>query len=332
MAKFSIIIPLYNCKNYIVEALESALNQDYQDFEVIVINDGSTDGSEKLIEPYLDGGKVRLISQENKGLFHTRLVGLDNAKNDYCLFLDSDDRLELNALSTLNEIIEKENADVVFFRLTRFYEDGTQKSSNQVFDKDGFVDRNEILSLLYRDNKVNSIVLKAFKRGLINTAELQDFPRITVGEDSVFTLKLFENTDKIYYTQKVLYNYRMLYVSMTHSIDKSSYFGGKFIIELFLQSCKKMQLENLESDIYAHFFKKVASTIFYGKYLAKGKKQEYIEMLKSIAEDEFFINAFSQYGKPQKLVVKLPNKLLYKKKFKTLYFLKKIIEGKMLKR
>ena len=48
---------------------------------------------------------------------------------------------------------------------------------------------------------------------------------------------------------------------MTHSIDKSSYFGGKFIIELFLESCKKMQLENLESDIYAHFFKKVASTI-----------------------------------------------------------------------
>ena len=195
MAKFSIIIPLYNCKKYIIEALESAVNQDYQDFEVIVINDGSTDGSEKLIEPYLDGGKIKLINQENKGLFHTRLVGLDNAKNDYCLFLDSDDRLELNALSTLNEIIEKENADVVFFRLTRFYEDGTQKSSNQVFDKDGFVDRNEILSLLYRDNKVNSIVLKAFKRGLINTAELQDFPRITVGEDSVFTLKLFENTD-----------------------------------------------------------------------------------------------------------------------------------------
>ena len=50
MAKFSIIIPLYNCKKYIVEALESAVNQDYQDFEVIVINDGSTDGSEKLIE------------------------------------------------------------------------------------------------------------------------------------------------------------------------------------------------------------------------------------------------------------------------------------------
>lgn len=332
MAKFSIIIPLYNCKKYIIEALESAVNQDYQDFEVVVINDGSTDGSEKLIEPYLDGGKVRLINQQNKGLFHTRLVGLDNAKNDYCLFLDSDDRLELNALTTLNEIIEKENADVVFFRLTRFYEDGTQKSSNQVFDKDGFVDRNEILSLLYRDNKVNSIVLKAFKKDLINTAELQGFPRITVGEDSVFTLKLFENTQKIYYTQKVLYNYRMLYVSMTHSIDKSSYFGGKFIIELFLESCKKMQLENSQGDIYSHFFKKVASTIFYGKYLAKGKKQEYIEMLKSIAEDEFFINAFSQYGKPQKLVVKLPNKLLYKRKFKTLYFLKKIIEGKMLKR
>ena len=332
MAKFSIIIPLYNCKKYIIEALESVVNQDYKDFEVVIINDGSTDGSEKLIEPYLSDGKVKLINQENKGLFHTRLVGLDHAKNDYCLFLDSDDCLELNALTTLNEIIENEKADVVFFRLTRFFEDGTKKELPPFFSNDGFVDRDELLSRLYRDNEVNSIVLKAFKRELIKTTELVDFPRITVGEDSVFTLKLFENTDRVYYSHKVLYNYRMLFASMTHSIDKSSYSGGKFIIELFLQSCKKMKLENLESDIYAHFFKKVASTIFYGKYIAKGKKQEYIEMLKNIAQDEFFIDAYAKHGKAQRLVVKLPNNLLYKEKFKTLYFLKKLIEGKMLKR
>lgn len=332
MAKFSIIIPLYNCKSYIVEALESAINQDYADFEVVVINDGSTDGSEKLIEPYLASGKVNLIHQENKGLFHTRLVGIDNAKNDYCLFLDADDRLELNALSTLNEVIEKEKAEVVFFRLTRFFPDGSQKSSMQVFDNDGFVDRNEIISLLYKDNKVNSIVLKAFKKDLINTTELVDFPRITIGEDSIFTLKLFENTDKIYYTQKILYNYRMLYQSMSHSIDKSSYFGGKFIIELFLESCKKMQLEKLQDSIYRHFFKKVASAVLYGKYLAKGKKNEYVKMLSQIASDEFFINAYRDYGKEQKLVLKFPNKLLYKKRFKLLYFIKKLIEGKMLKR
>ena len=198
--------------------MEEAVRAD----RVIVINDGSTDGSEKLIEPYLDGGKVRLISQENKGLFHTRLVGLDNAKNDYCVFLDSDDRLELNALMTLNEIIEKDGAEVVIYRLTRFFEDGSQKTSRQVFDSDGFVDKNQMLSFLYRDNKINSIVLKAFKKDLINTAELQGFPRITVGEDSVFTLKLFENTQKIYYTQKVGIKLKKILVKTYHQLITNS--------------------------------------------------------------------------------------------------------------
>lgn len=106
MPFFSVIIPLYNKENYVENALKSILNQTFTDFEVIIVNDCSTDKGVSKIEPYLDE-KVRLIHHEkNKGLSATRNTGILNAKADYVTYLDADDLWKSDFLFKIKDLIE----------------------------------------------------------------------------------------------------------------------------------------------------------------------------------------------------------------------------------
>ena len=105
---FSIIIPLYNKKRYIKTALESVINQDYKNFEIIIVDDGSTDGPYEVISPYLSKYNfIRYVYQENSGVSVARNGGGLLAKYDYVCFLDADDSWERNHLSSLCDLISK---------------------------------------------------------------------------------------------------------------------------------------------------------------------------------------------------------------------------------
>ena len=102
MVKVSVIIPVYNVEQYLKECLDSVINQTLKDIEIICINDGSTDGSLKILEKYesLDD-RIVVFSQENSGLSATRNKGMQLSSGEYVYFMDSDDYLELNALEEL---------------------------------------------------------------------------------------------------------------------------------------------------------------------------------------------------------------------------------------
>lgn len=107
--KFSIIIPNYNQGQFLPEAIESALNQTYDDFEVIVVNDGSTDNSLEIARKY----PVKIIDQTNKGLASARNTGIMNSKGDYLLFLDADDILLENCLEVIARTIKETNSEII---------------------------------------------------------------------------------------------------------------------------------------------------------------------------------------------------------------------------
>ncbi|WP_019038429.1 glycosyltransferase family 2 protein [Psychroflexus tropicus] len=106
MTFFSVIIPLYNKVNFIKDCLESVLNQSYQNFEVIVVNDGSTDGSEQIIENIKDS-RLRLIHQNNKGASAARNLGVEKAQYEWIALLDADDYWYPDHLEELNNTILK---------------------------------------------------------------------------------------------------------------------------------------------------------------------------------------------------------------------------------
>ena len=102
--RFSVIIPIYNVSAYLLECLDSVACQSYLDYEVICVDDGSTDDSYAITKRYIErNDHWQLIHQENQGLGSARNTGLKNATGDYVLFLDSDDRLRPDALRILSE-------------------------------------------------------------------------------------------------------------------------------------------------------------------------------------------------------------------------------------
>ena len=118
--KISIIIPNYNSQEYITECLDSVLNQDYPNIEVIVIDDGSTDHSLEKIQPYLD--KITLITQVNQGACIARNAGLRIASGEYIKFLDSDDYLEKNIISSQVKVINSlQENEIVYGDFTLKY-------------------------------------------------------------------------------------------------------------------------------------------------------------------------------------------------------------------
>ncbi len=114
--KITVIIPVYNVERYLCECIESVLNQDYDNKEILIINDGSTDGSTKIIEEYKKNNTcIRVIETENKGLSMARNLGMELALGDFILFLDSDDYLLYNTLSKCVESVLTYNVDIVLF-------------------------------------------------------------------------------------------------------------------------------------------------------------------------------------------------------------------------
>ena len=122
---FSIIIPVYNVENYLRDCLDSVLGQSFSDWEAVCVNDGSTDHSVSILEEYASrDNRITVISQPNGGLSAARNTGLNAAKGDYVIFLDSDDWLEADALKTLSENLSGE--DLLCFNGRRYFEDSGQ--------------------------------------------------------------------------------------------------------------------------------------------------------------------------------------------------------------
>lgn len=138
MPRFSIIIPVYNSQKYLTKCLNSVFNQSFNDYEVIVINDGSTDGSLNILNKFKD--KIKIINFNDKktiGPGFARNVGVNESVGDYILFLDSDDYYEINLLKKINDSID-DNYDLVRFQI-QYDIDGSNKNiygcnSDIIFD------------------------------------------------------------------------------------------------------------------------------------------------------------------------------------------------------
>ena len=119
--KFSVLVPVYNVEKYVGECIESVLGQSYNNFELILVDDGSTDRSGALCDEYAaKDSRIRVFHKENAGLLHTRRFGIERATGDVFVFLDSDDSLKPDALEKIGCTMEKYGCDCVVYGLERF--------------------------------------------------------------------------------------------------------------------------------------------------------------------------------------------------------------------
>lgn len=134
MPKFSIIIPVYNVEKYLRKCLNSVFSQNYKNYEVIVVNDGTKDNSMDIVKDY----PVKVINQKNQGLSVARNNGVKKATGEYILFLDGDDYIEKGLLKEINKSLNN-NPDIVRFQIKEVFEDGKEIDYNEkpFTDKNG---------------------------------------------------------------------------------------------------------------------------------------------------------------------------------------------------
>ena len=124
----SVIIPVYNVEKYLSKCLDSIVNQTYNNLQIILVNDGTKDNSLEICQNYQNkDSRIQVINKENGGLSSARNKGLEYAEGKYCLFVDSDDYVELDLIESAVSKMEEVNADMVVFGFERFYE-GTENT------------------------------------------------------------------------------------------------------------------------------------------------------------------------------------------------------------
>ncbi len=191
----SIIIPVFNIKKYIEKCIFSILEQDYQNYEILVINDGSTDNSEEVIRK-IRSNKIKIINKENGGLSSARNEGVKHAKGEYIWFIDGDDYIERDSLKTINELVNNKKYDIISFG---FYKETYNKKELQRDDIDILDKKQYIL--------VNtSACTKVFNRTFYIENRFH-FSEGKIYEDLSLIPFIMSKTQNIKFIEKPLYNY-----------------------------------------------------------------------------------------------------------------------------
>ena len=207
MEKVTVIIPIYNVEKYVRQAIESAINQTYQNIEIILVDDGSTDSSRTICDEYkLKDNRIKVVHKKNGGLSDARNAGLENSTGEYLMFLDSDDFLEIDAVENMYKEISQKDADYVIGNYINATEEG-QKWEKPVFDLEKYkpfkLNINDYKNSFFIMN--SSVCNKIFRKKFIEKLGI----KFVVGlpaEDAIFTTYCFMKAEKVYYTPEIVYH------------------------------------------------------------------------------------------------------------------------------
>lgn len=205
MPKISVIVPVYNSEKYLHRCIDSILSQTFTDFEVLLIDDGSTDSSGEICDEYAaKDSRVRVFHKENGGVSSARNMGLDNAYGEYSIHVDSDDWIEPNMLQDLYQKAYDTQADMV---ICDFYEEyNDSKTIRHVNQRPSSNDSQTVLYELFQ-HLHGSCCNKLIKRSCYNKYNIK-FPNdLNMGEDLYVMVNLLKHPIKVAYLQKAYYHY-----------------------------------------------------------------------------------------------------------------------------
>lgn len=296
--KFSIIIPVYNGEKHIEKCLNSIENQTYSNYEVIVINDGSTDDTLSILKNY----DVEIIDKENEGQGIARNRGINKAKGDYILFVDADDFLDKKTLEKINEILENKKYDII----TYGYIIEEKPLNSFLLNIEGEIkeDFSKLLSKKYYFS-VDTAYCKAF---LKNNNIF--FGEGYIYEDYEFWLKVCINVKSAYVTRDKMYNIVKHKNSSTfQNRDSMKHFDDFFKA---FDSCEKIIKDNPEYD-YNYFYRYILNR-FLSYYMNRIPKKHKKSFRRKFVNKMSNINLKTFHNKNYDVLLKL-NIFLYKRYF-----------------
>ena len=251
----SVIIPVYNGSKYLDDCLKCILTQTYSNLEVIVVNDGSTDGSGEIIGKYAKNDhRIRPINLSNGGVSRARNKGLAAAHGDYVHFIDADDVFSTNLIETLYLSLTKANADIAMCKFVSFSE----------FSTLNFTDSNERL-IMNCDQILTDVLItkqtsgylfnKMFRNSIIRDKNIRFDENIHVNEDENFIMDYLDTGSKGVFTLSILYGYRITPGSLTNSGVNEKRATSIYAREIILSQLKSLtKCERLIENEKTEFF------------------------------------------------------------------------------
>lgn len=239
MATISVILPVFNCEKYVSQAIESVLDQTFTDFELIIVNDGSTDATGNIINEFSDS-RIKIINQSNQGPGAARNNALKIANGKYIMFLDSDDWYHERALEISYDEITKHNADLTFFQMIN-YNDG-EIYENDWFDLKTFDESFENRAFSPKETPGSifdlsvGVCQKIYDADFLRRIDAK-FPEGIFFEDMPFFYYVYLKAERVSIIKKHLYYRRKHDESITHVVDEKfldTVAAGQVLMKIFV--------------------------------------------------------------------------------------------------
>lgn len=293
--RFSIVVLAYNLEDYIEQCLDSIRNQTFADYEVWVVNDGSSDRTEEICTRYSQiDNRFHLITHTNRGQLLSRIAGFQKAKGEYYLCIDGDDYWDCNLLSTVDQYLQKKPSELAIYGY-RSVADGVINHTVEHLFLDGKVfnvkDKQEILAKLADGGPINEMWVKVISAELFNriTINFESYGYLRKAEDLFYSLFLVQEANTILYIDRVLYNYRTRPGSIINSFRPEELNDMLFVksyIEHWIETAgiaSDMQYRRFYDNVYFYF-----AHYIYRCGLSEFTNKKKMQILKRVKEEKLF--------------------------------------------
>lgn len=266
----SFIVPVYNVENYLSQCVDSIITQKESNFELILVDDGSTDNSGLICDEYKEKcNKIKVVHKDNGGLVSARKAGLLLADGDYIACIDGDDWIENDYLTKINNIFKNSNPDIIAFNFRKIGKAKNKKMlyfSNETYNDEKI--KKEIFPCLIQDKNGKyfspSLINKIIKKDIYKESQNNVSDKISVGEDFVCLITCIINAHSIVSIEDCLYCYRQNNDSLTKSkkpfdwkYPETMLNGIKNSImnnELFCEQIDRKIVHELYSVVFSQFY------------------------------------------------------------------------------
>lgn len=305
----SVIIPIYNVSNFINRGVEQVLAQTYNNYEIILVNDGSTDESLEICNAWArKDDRIRVISKRNGGAGSARNIGIEKAQGDFIYFYDIDDKISSNLLEYCVRTIEQYDVDLIVFGYES--EETTYNSSTTVRFTEKVIRTNDEL----RDCFVDEFVLKMngfpwnkfYRKSFLDENGLR-YENQRIQQDEVFNLKVYQRLERVYISPKVLYTYYVYEKGNT----RSRFIEGRFDIYksvnrhfVDLKKFWRLNDSRFEDYLNARFYQSFLQCAFYNLFHpdCSWTKIERVNELDRMLNDEMTIDSLEYAKKAYKSI------------------------------
>lgn len=273
----SVIIPVYNIENYVSDCVESILRQSYKSIEILLIDDGSTDGSVEICDNLGQyHASIKVYHQKNGGVVSARKRGVEVSQGEYVCFVDGDDTLPEDGLSQLYNFVQKELLDIGVGGYNTVSGRKIIRRSPSVF---GTMTNREYISAILLHKIHTGPCARLFKRAIFDASTMDISPYFKMGEDTIMNVRLGVKASRVGVIALPVYNYIQRGTSVTNTFKRSSEYLLNYEREVLL-SVPSVWYANLEEQVVHYKLYTLTQMLIGGCFIDK-RKQWFSELVKS---------------------------------------------------